>query len=317
MRFQIIGDCHFHEYTTNKSDFSDIIIPNAPFLLTTGDIIQPISKMAYNFYSYCAKNWEKTYIMMGNQEYESTNMFLKYTMNELEDLMINLIYHINTEVGSERLVFIQNTFVDFPDESLRIIGLTLWANKSNIINIINKKDGINSRIKRAEIKNNNMFSGVMSVKSDISGVSIADTSYFLPLSVKSWAPFEYRNDLSSNYIGITKDDLKNLQEKDEEFLKQMIVESEKKGYKLLVSSHYIPTYLIKKESPIVPQEHNFPSDFFSRDMSNYIKSPIVAWICGHVHLEQIVTINTIPIYVNCQELTINPNVSIVTNIGIS
>ena len=286
----MIGDLHKYSEKIDN-DFSKSIIPTKPYLLTTGDIIQPYAYSAYNFYSYCAKNWEKTYVMMGNQEYESHLDAFNYTMDQQFELMKQLIDRINQEVGSERLVFIQNGFVDIPEMSLRIIGLTLWANGARI-DILKKNSVIEDPSRRVE------FLGELYLLHTSQGSSGSPA-----IPITSWTPLKKAVE-PILYESITKDDLADLQTKDTEFLSRMIAETSQKQYRLLVCSHYIPTLNIKKESPIIKNENVFSLDFFCRDMSEFINSPIIAWVCGHVHLEQTIIVNNIPVYVNVELLVI-------------
>jgi hypothetical protein len=296
--FQVAGDYHFFLHSPEKTDFSDLITPSERFLLTTGDIIQPYNENAYNFYSYCAKNWEKTYVMMGNQEYENSHQVFQSTMIEQYRLMKNLVDHINTEMGEVKLVFIQNTYVDLPEYSLRIIGLTLWAPKSNRQYLKGPTLGF-SKFTTA-LKEGDMYRLTYPGTSSKAGGGAV-----LRQVIKSWMPLDYKDNYTEVYESITVEDIKILQENDSSFLTKMIQESQEKNYKLLVCSHYIPTPDIKKESPIITSENEFPLDFFCRDIRTTVQSPIVAWVCGHVHFEQTAYIGSIPIYINTPKITID------------
>jgi UDP-2,3-diacylglucosamine pyrophosphatase LpxH len=292
MEFQVIGDVHFPNGRMSPHlSFDKFIVPTKPYLLTTGDIIQAYSPIAYAFYNFCAKNWEKTYVMMGNQEYESHLDEFNYTMDQQFELMKQLIDCINQEMGSEKLVFIQNTFIDIPEKSLRIIGLTLWANETKLS--ILKRDPPMDSVFGNIVVGNDSYSVMLP--------SYAHGGHCTPF--KSWIPKE-KETQPICYESITKEDLADLQKKDNEFLVRMIEETNQKQFKLLVCSHYIPTPCIKKESPIFEDENDFSYDFFCRDVSDLIRSPIIAWVCGHVHLEQTIKVNDIPIYVNVPSITV-------------
>lgn len=295
--FQVAGDYHFHPSLSEKKEFSDLITPSERFLLTTGDIVQPYSKNAYNFYSYCAKNWEKTYVMMGNQEYENSQEIFQSTMMEHCRLMKNLVDHINIELGEVKLVFIQNTYIDLPEYSLRIIGLTLWARESNCRYLKGPTLGFNKFT--TALKDGDMYRLTYPGNSDKAGGGAC-----IKQVIKSWMPLEYKDNYNEVYESISVEDIKILQENDSVFLSKMMQESQEKNYKLIVCSHYIPTPDIKKESPIVLPENEFSIDFFCRDIRTVVQSPIVAWVCGHVHLEQTVHIGSIPIYINTPKITI-------------
>jgi hypothetical protein len=290
MEFQVAGDLHF-TFGAKIADFSTLLPPTKPFLITTGDIARPCSDSCYTFYTYCAKNWEKTYIIMGNQEYECYQQIFQQTMQKQFSLMLQLIAHINSEVGSERLVCIHNTFVDLPEHSLRIAGLTLWANGTRM-----------PLLKKDERKEGETYTDICVANGSYSAKH-ENSNIRGRAPVDSWSPLSYAS-VPVVYSSISNEDLLELQKKDTEFLDRMIHETVEKGYKLLVCSHYVPTTLIKKKSPIIPAENEFPIDLFCKDVSEKIQSPIIAWVCGHVHLEQTVVINNIPVYVNVPSIVL-------------
>ena len=222
---------------------------------------------------------------MGNQEYECHQRVFHQTMQKQLELMVQLIGRINNEAGSERLVFIHDTFADLPEHSLRIAGLTLWTDKTDI----------------TLLRKNVPTGGEVFTNFEINGTGFNITTdrgcFGGWRPIKSWVPVD-QVDAPAAYDNLTIDDLVELQKNDTEFLRRMIRETKEKGYGLLVCSHFVPTHLIKKESPIITSENEFPIDFFCRDVSQYLQPPIVAWICGHVHFEQTVIVNDIPVYVN-------------------
>jgi hypothetical protein len=167
----------------------------------------------------------------------------------------------------------------------------LWANGTRIY-----------LLKKDERKESEVYTDI-SVVNGFYTAKNENCTYAGASPVDSWSPFKYAN-IPASYFSISNEDLLELQKKDTEFLDRMIHETKEKGYKLLVCSHYVPTTLIKKESPIIPAENEFPIDFFCRDVSEKIQSPIVAWVCGHVHLEQTVIVNNIPIYVNVPSIVV-------------
>uniref|UniRef100_A0A6C0AJD6 Calcineurin-like phosphoesterase domain-containing protein n=1 Tax=viral metagenome TaxID=1070528 RepID=A0A6C0AJD6_9ZZZZ len=296
MEFQVVGDVHFSPYFESKVDFSDVINPTKRLLLTTGDIIQPYSQTAYNFYMYCAKNWERTYVMMGNQEHESTNNVFHYSMDEMVILMNNLIDRINHDIGSKKLIFIQNTFFDISEESVRIVGLTLWADGA-IRNQLRSTTLTDSMVQTISFDDKTFRAQIMS------GNGNGASGMMGPLLVSSWLPFEYHKNTEKAYSTLSYEDLTVLQNREMNFLRDMCQEASALGYKVIVCSHYVPTESIRKESPIISVENDFPISFFCKNVEHMIRSPIAAWVCGHVHLEQTVYVNDIPVYVNSTGFT--------------
>ena len=141
--FQWGGDYHFNtHYTKEVPDFSKILTPKAPFLVLTGDIFSTPSIFMYPFLDYCGYHWQKVFIVMGNQEYEHPEQYVKMsvpqygaiideivTMSEHETIMKNVIKHVNKRFGEEVLVWLTNTYYDLPNTDLRLAGVTLWADE--------------------------------------------------------------------------------------------------------------------------------------------------------------------------------------------
>jgi len=139
---QWAGDFHFSEMMTQNRlpDFNALLRPNAPYLVVTGDNFYTPSVFVEPFLEYCARNWEKVFIVMGNQEYEIPHEFGRISvpqygaildeivsMEEHENIMKTTMEHINTRIGDEVLIWLTNTHYDIPDTNIRMAGVCLWA----------------------------------------------------------------------------------------------------------------------------------------------------------------------------------------------
>jgi len=140
--FQWGGDYHFNARfnSAQMPDFRTSITPKAPFLILTGDIFSTPSMFMYPFLDYCGGGWQKVFIVMGNQEYEHPEDYVKMsvpqygpvidevvTMSDHESIIKNVIRDVNRRFGEEVLVWLTNTYYDFPHTNLRLAGVTLWA----------------------------------------------------------------------------------------------------------------------------------------------------------------------------------------------
>jgi hypothetical protein len=298
--FQIVGDLHF--YLGSGRPFQPSMLKaQAKYLLVTGDITQPYTKEAFSFYGHCAKNWQKTFIAMGNQEYESAGSYYPFPMDYSEAYMRHLVKIINTECGEERLFFVQHDFVELPELRLRIAGLTLWADGTQLatlrktVQIPNKTYSFNLEEDRCTLTLNMNLKHFKPYSITTNEFSIHERGH--PLGVRN--PFD--GDTSVSVIKITQTDLKEMQAKDTKFVERMIAECLENDYRLLMVSHFVPTLDVKPETLAVNNYIDlFPYEEFCRDMTNYLKSPICAWVCGHIHEEQIIGI----VHVNCSEVSI-------------
>ena len=90
--------------------------------------------------------------------------------------------------------------------------------------------------------------------------------------------------------------------KEELFIQQMMNECKLKNLRLIMCSHYIPTKNIPDVGSFIIQKYDL-YDYLGRDFD--IKEPIIAWICGHVHKQQTIIINDIPIYINQDRVIVN------------
>ena len=300
--FQIVGDLHF--YLGSGKPFQPSILEplaGAKYLLVTGDITQAYTKEAFSFYEHCAKNWKKTFIVMGNQEYEPAGYNYPIPMDYNEAYMKHLINIINTEYNEERLVFIQYDFFDVPELQLRVAGLTLWANGTNL-RALRKTVPIPNKTYSLTLEGNMcIFKTNMNLKRFRPNTMITDEFIIHekghPLDVRN--PFDTDNSLS--VIQINKEDLVKLQKKDTEFVERMIAECLANGYRLMMVSHFVPTLEVVPETLAVNNYIDpFPYEDFCRDMTKYLKEPLCAWICGHIHEEQISGI----VHINCTSVKI-------------
>jgi hypothetical protein len=293
--FQIIGDLHM---SIGIAQPIDLPKPTAKYLIITGDIIQAYIKPAWIFYTHCAAHWEKTFIVMGNQEYESPQNLFPISMEYHEAYMRYMIQCINRQYG-DKLVVLQREFVDLPDLNIRIAGLTLWADDANLENLRKTVSTPKTTYSLTEEEDTCILRWNLNLH--FVKPSLWKTTEFSlyekgqPPNIRN--PFD--GDGSFSDVRISQDDLRDLQAKDTAFVERMLLECEQSGQQLIMVSHYIPTFDIIPESPVVFNYVDpFPFTKFCRDMSRHVRSPICAWVCGHIHLKQ----RSGLVYVNCTNL---------------
>jgi predicted phosphohydrolase len=134
---QVLSDLHLEFYKTFPK-----IKPLAKYLFLAGDIgtIQSdYDSKTKNFLSYCSKNWEKTFYVMGNHEFYQKKEFT-HKMISTEELE-NKYQDICNEFSNVYLL--NNTYQEIIP-GLNIYGTTLWTgncgfpnNPSEIINDYN------------------------------------------------------------------------------------------------------------------------------------------------------------------------------------
>ena len=139
--FQWGGDYHLNARLNQKTpEFSTLLSPKAPFLILTGDIFNTPSAFMYSFLEYCGRNWQKVFVVMGNQEYEHPQDYTRITvpqygaiideiitMSDHETIMKTVIQETNTILGEDVLVWLTKTHYDIPETNIRLAGVTLWA----------------------------------------------------------------------------------------------------------------------------------------------------------------------------------------------
>ena len=288
--FQIIGDLHLYVGSNRPPPTP---LPTAKYLIITGDIIQPYTNQAFAFYTHCAKNWERTFIIMGNQEYEASAHMFPFSMEYHEAYMRHLIQSID----SRKLVFIQNGFAELPELNLRIAGLTLWTDGAQTTNLRKttrrpKTYSLTQEGDTCVFKSNLNLRFTQPVTQKTNEFSFSTHGH--PPGVRN--PFE---DDGCSDVQISQDDLRDIQSKEAAFVEKMIAECKDSGYALLVVSHFIPTMNVIPESPNVSNYIDpFPFNEYCRDMTQYLNSPICAWVCGHIHHEQKVGI----VHINCDRI---------------
>jgi len=215
--------------------------------------------------------------------------------------MRHLIKIINAECGEEKLFFVQHDFVELPELQLRVAGLTLWANGTNLTTLRktvlkpNKTYSFKTEVEMCSLTLNMNLKRFKSYTLTTDEFSIHEKGS--PDGVRN--PFD--GDTSVSVSKITQKDLKELQNKDTEFVERMIAECLDKGYRLMMVSHFVPTLGVLPETLAVNNYIDlFPYEEFCRDMTKYLKEPICAWICGHIHEEQITGI----VHINCTSVKI-------------
>jgi hypothetical protein len=300
--FQIVGDLHF--YLGSKRPFQPSMLQplaGANYLLVTGDITQAYTKEAFSFYGHCAKNWKKTFIVMGNQEYESAGYNYPFHMDYSEAYMRHLIQIINADYGEERLFFIQHNFVELPELRLRIAGLTLWAN-GTILATLRKTVQIPNKTYSLKMEGDMCSLTLnMNLKHFKSYTLTTDEFSFHERGHPSGVQNPFDNHGSVSVSKINQEDLLKLQEKDTVFIERMIADCEQNGYRLIMVSHFIPTLDVLPETQAINSYiDQFPYEDFCRDMTKYLKKPICAWICGHIHEKQTSGI----VHINCSEVQV-------------
>ena len=290
--FQWGGDYHFshHHY---KKKFEYYLKPICKNLILTGDTAHATSYINYAFLSYVAKNWDRVYIIMGNQEYEYCDPAERYSFEACENAMKNTIRAINNQYNEEKLIFIQNTYYDIPDTDIRLIGAVLWSNHTYLGTI--SKD-IESSVELTTYK-------TKFISKEENWYEIRDKS--LPLQhFKQREPFPYTLDNplpvlncfdnpAIQQVVMQSDDFELVHKRELAFLREMVTCTNKR---IILISHYIPEY------------YNFPSgiggifddpEFLCTNTEEIIQSPIVACIAGHAHRKvNFINKNNVPIYVN-------------------
>jgi hypothetical protein len=185
------GDYHFSvRFQQHIGGFETQLTPSAPFLILTGDIFHTPSPFVRPFLMYCAKNWQKVFVVMGNQEYEIPSDVFKqsvpqygpildqvWSMSDHERIMKDAIADVNKAVGDEVLVWCTNTYYDIGD--LRIAGVCLWADdyKSSLF------DGgviMGSQEKRELQEKEHAFILQMVDECRAKGLKLVMASHFMP-----------------------------------------------------------------------------------------------------------------------------------------
>jgi UDP-2,3-diacylglucosamine pyrophosphatase LpxH len=268
IEFQIGGD--YHEGSAfSEPDLTKLPKPTSEKIILIGDVGTPYLKSSLITYKYFANNWKKVYIVMGNAEHECYWRFLQIPVEAHVQIMKDMITAINTQIGEERLILLHHTYVDFP--TFRLAGCTFWSNgtqKNSLFTEIGKSDAL-----------------------------ITYDNGYLSYNVKDKIPWPTEFPLPPPYSSrpFSSEDLQEIQKKEELFIQQMMNECKLKNLRLIMCSHYIPTKNIPDVGSFIIQKYDL-YDYLGREFD--IKEPIIAWICGHVHKQQTIIINDIPIYIN-------------------
>ena len=119
IKFQVISDVHLEFYSTYPK-----IKPLTKYLFLAGDIgtIKDVKDMRIEkFLSYCSKNWEKTFYVLGNHEYyQEFGKKNILTFEELEEKYKNICAKFdNIHLLSDSCIEI--------DKGLNVYGTTLWT----------------------------------------------------------------------------------------------------------------------------------------------------------------------------------------------
>lgn len=117
---QVFSDLHLEFY----KNFAKIQ-PLAPYLFLAGDIgtIDSIYDIKVeNFLSYCSKNWEKIFYVLGNHEFYQTSVQIKKkkTFQELKEIYKNICNKF------PNVILLDDTFCEIVP-GLNVYGTTLWT----------------------------------------------------------------------------------------------------------------------------------------------------------------------------------------------
>jgi hypothetical protein len=282
MEFQTFADRHMR-------DKLELPQPIAPHLIITGDNTFLSSPLTYTLYMHCAQNWKKVLVVLGNQEYERLNPTYPLSMKEHDALFTTMFSKINSIVGSDVLILLQNNVYDFPGTDLRFIGLTYWP----------KLYSYKQLYVTTEILRNDLF---VTLDSDtlymrqVPNIPIGwptqvpDTLHSIPYPY-SYTDFSVIQQFySTSKRGMTESDYKTMQSDEDSFLDSAMNTTRR----CVVVTHCAP---IRDLQLMTTNEAN-AVEYFTRDGESRFNPPLTAWVCGHVHIPQTVYVNLIPLYVN-------------------
>lgn len=131
MVFQYCSDLHL-ELLKDKSEEGFIkwletkIEPTADFLILAGDIGHAHRKSYSFLLNWCSVHFQKTFIVMGNHEYYTTNSMVKANMHTMEKIELAFRQLCNQW---KNVFLLQKNRVDFLHNGTiyTILGCTLWA----------------------------------------------------------------------------------------------------------------------------------------------------------------------------------------------
>lgn len=106
------------KYLKNNVNVNNIILKNK-ILILAGDIGNPLIESYWNFLEDCASKYKHVIFITGNHEYYCKNLDIKYTIDEIDELI---------ELRSstiDNLHFLQKKSIILDD--IQYIGCTLWT----------------------------------------------------------------------------------------------------------------------------------------------------------------------------------------------
>ena len=119
MKLQYASDLHIDEWPQG-TNFSNFLIPSAPFLALAGDICSAWDPRYSHFLAWCSRLWHTVFVVSGNHEYHNP---YGRTLSETD----NHIYNICMKYRN--VIFLQGgASYCIPGTRLRIVGATLWSN---------------------------------------------------------------------------------------------------------------------------------------------------------------------------------------------
>jgi len=289
MEFQTFGDSHM------RIDQLQLPEPTAPYLIITGDNSYLDSPLTYDFYLHCARNWKKVLVTLGNQEYERLMSWFPLSMKEHETLFKIMFSKINSIVGSEVLILIQNDIYDFPDTDLRFIGLTYWP----------KLFTYRQLYLNTEIPQTYLFLSLEGTALHTRRVvripidwheKIPDFLDEHPYPYASYMDFlTLQGMYATEKRFMVESDYEKLRADEDTFLNTALNTSRR----CVIVTHCAPTHDLRL---MTTRDGRDMTDYFTRNGESRFNPPLTAWICGHLHIPQIKSINSIPLYVNIKSL---------------
>lgn len=118
MNIQIASDLHLDMYKNIREiKFKNILKPCAPYLALLGDIAQVNSKIYFEFLDWVSKQFQYTFIVLGNHEFYEQDVCETIEKVKLFCSKYNNLYFLN---NNEYVVTINNTYY-------HILGSTLWS----------------------------------------------------------------------------------------------------------------------------------------------------------------------------------------------
>jgi predicted MPP superfamily phosphohydrolase len=250
---QYISDIHLEtHHNTSKSIFEKILKPSSPYLALCGDIGYPGAQLYEPFLKYCSDNFKYVFYIAGNHEFYNDMKSIKFLkmknriINELndEDLTSRLSIKFSRDTREIRIQKIKEICQKFPN-----------------IHFLDKEI--------FKIPNTNII---------IVGCTLWTKLDMNPFMLPQFNDFHrICEDKDTLLTPKTYDDWNK---EDVEYLEKVIPENPES--KIIVLTHHCPTYdIIIEKYKYDP--HNMNSFFANTDLITPFGKNVKAWICGHTH----------------------------------